>query len=116
MFTCSVRCVFRWPRSADSGNAYLYEERITLWQCPSLDEALELAEAEAMTYAAATEAQFTGLLQGYRMAADLLLPEQGIEVYSLVRESELEPDDYLDIFYDTGAERQRRVPDDPVPS
>jgi len=30
----------------------------------------------------------------------------GAEVFSLLRESDLEPDAYLDAFFDTGTERQ----------
>ena len=32
--------------------------------------------------------------------------EHGAEVFSLLRESSLQPGDYLEAFFDTGAERQ----------
>jgi hypothetical protein len=34
-------------------------------------------------------------------------PEHGAEVFSLIRETHLEPEAYLDSFFDTGRESQR---------
>jgi hypothetical protein len=36
-------------------------------------------------------------------------PAHGAEVFSLMRDSELAPDDYIDRFFDTGQERQASV-------
>lgn len=36
-------------------------------------------------------------------------PRDGAEVFSLMRDSDLEPDDYLDAFFSTGNERQGDV-------
>ena len=71
----------------------------------ALDDAIELAEKEAAEYAAEGE-EFLGLSQGFWLFDDLALPQQGIEVFSLLRESDLEPKAYLDAFFDTGFERQ----------
>jgi hypothetical protein len=50
------------------------------------------------------EAEYTGLAQAY-----LLFDEvgDGAEVFSLLRTSNLDPDAYLDRYFDTGHERQR---------
>lgn len=105
MATYSVRCIFRWAPRADQTKRHLYEERITVWAADTLDEAIELAEAEAAEYASEGE-EFLRLSQGFWMFEDLVLPRQGIEVFSLLRESDLEPREYLDAFFDTGLERQ----------
>jgi hypothetical protein len=95
----SVRCVFR----SDSDDGNLYEERITLWNAASLDDAIALAEVEAAEYAKSTEVEHLGLAQAYWLPAS---PGIGVGVFSLMRESTLDPDAYLDLFFDTGNERQ----------
>ena len=52
-----VRCVFR---STIEGNQ-VYEERVTLWRAGDLDKAIARAEAEALEYADAVDAEYTGL-------------------------------------------------------
>jgi len=81
-----------------------YEERVTLWEAASEDEAIALAEAEAAEYATAVEGRSLDLFQSYRLADP---SGQGREVFSLIRSSKLAPDAYLDAFFDTGDERQR---------
>ncbi|MFD8637165.1 hypothetical protein [Streptomyces sp. NPDC059533] len=96
-----VRCVFEWT-TRDGGRSY--EERITLWQAASADEAIALAEAEAETYAADNGFGYPGFAQSYRLGGT---PVSGAEVFSLFRDSALEPNAYLDAFFDTGTERQQ---------
>jgi hypothetical protein len=95
----AVRCVFR----LNSDSTQLYEERVTLWQADELETAIVRAEAEASDYANQVDAEFLGLAQAYALADPL---QDGAEVFSLLRASSLEPDDYLDRFFDTGTERQ----------
>ncbi|MFC5647182.1 hypothetical protein [Kitasatospora cinereorecta] len=78
--------------------------RGTLWQAPSADEAIALAEAEARTYAADNGVGYLGLAQSYRLDSP---PGAGAEVFSLLRGSPLEPNAYLDAFFDTGTEYQQ---------
>jgi hypothetical protein len=85
-----------------------YEERVTLWRAPSHDGAIERAEAEARDYAAVlAPAEYLGLAQSYRLSD---APADGVEVFSLLRDSELTPSDYLNAFFDTGSERQQPSP------
>lgn len=99
----AVRAVIRFN---DGEPTSTYEERITLWRAPSADEAIELAEAEATNYAESLEhAEYTGFAQSF----SLFLGDSvghGDEVFSLMRDSDLDTDDYLDAFFDTGAEHQ----------
>ena len=98
----SVRCVFAVP-TASEGDAMTYEERVTLWRASGFDTAIALAEQEARDYADDVEALYLGLAQAYRLAE---APGHGGEVFSLMRDSDLDTEDYLDAFFDTGEERQ----------
>ena len=95
----AVRCIFRWANSST------YEERMTLWPADSLDEAIEKAENEAYAYADQLRSEYLQIAQAYWIGADP--PSAGAELFSLLRDSELDGDDYIDAFYDTGSERQR---------
>ncbi len=103
----AVRCIFRaaWTHTSDDvvPDEQLYEERITLWQATSVEEAIALAEAEAEDYAG-DEDEYLEIAQAYLLFD---APTQGAEVFSLMRSSKLEPDEYLDAFFDTGSERQQ---------
>jgi hypothetical protein len=99
----SVRCLFHW-NSKPSPGVFLYEERITLWRAATIDEALLLAESEASQYAAENAVEFLDLLQAYALTDPL--DASSVEVFSLLRESELPPKQYIDRHFDTGRERQ----------
>jgi hypothetical protein len=101
----SVRCLFQSPQE----DGFSYEERVTLWRADSFDQAIALAEAEASEYAAdvSDETVRTGYLalaQSYWLAED---PGHGAEVFSLIRDSDLAADDYVDHFFATGGEHQQ---------
>jgi len=102
----TVRCVFQ----SDSDDGFAYEERVTLWQAESFDQAISLAEAEASEYAAHVRVKHVGLAQAY-LLGDPDPPTSGAEVFSLVRDSDLAPKEYLDRFFDTGRERQGYLPE-----
>jgi hypothetical protein len=94
----AVRCIFQWPEDE------AYEERITLWHASSFDAAVALAEDEANDYAQERDFAYLGLAQAYKL--DPAKVGHGTEVFSLLRDSDLRPDDYLSTYFDTGAERQ----------
>jgi hypothetical protein len=99
----AVRVVIRF---GDDGPTSTYEERITLWRAPSADEAIEMAEAEAAGYAESLEnAEYTGFAQSFNLFVGDSVGH-GDEVFSLMRDSDLDTEDYLDAFFDTGAEHQ----------
>ena len=100
-----VRCLFR------HGDA-MYEERITLWRARDFEHAIELAEAEAAQYCEdladpRVPTEYVGLAQAYVLDDDPGM--QGAEVFSLIRDSELSPSDYIDRFFETGEERTGTV-------
>jgi hypothetical protein len=95
----TVRCVFRWGLEEPT-----YEERVTIWRAATLNHAVELAESEAKEYALSHGFEYIGLAQGFSLFEG---PESGAEVFSLLRDSELAPGDYIDRFFDTGREHQQ---------
>jgi hypothetical protein len=97
----AVRCII------DHGGTY--EERITLWRAADAESAVELAEDEVESYAASLGgSEYGGLAQVFALAD---VPGHGTEVFSLMRDSELGVNEYLDAFFDTGTERQGLIED-----
>lgn len=97
----AVRCIFRFDGAEDQISSY--EERITLWRAHDGDEAIERAEADALHYAAET-AEIPGEYLGYAQAYWLFdAPGDGVEVFSMFRESNLGPDAYVSAYFDDGA-------------
>jgi hypothetical protein len=99
----AVRCVLR------VAELNLYEERITLWRTDSFEEAIALAETEVEDHARIVESEYVGLAQAYRLADQ---PGHGAEVFSLMRESQLDPETYIATFFSTGTEREGIVDDE----
>lgn len=95
----SVRCVFQWT----GWEGAPFEERLTLWRAESLDNAIEMAEAEAEQYAEANGLEYLRLAQAYALTPGIE-PDNGVEVFSLLRDSDLPPANYLTAFFDTGRE------------
>lgn len=110
----AVRCIFASPENKPWGPHDLpegeidYEERITLWQSATAEEAIALAEADAAEYAEILECEYTGLAQSYWLPEP---PGHGQEVFSLIRRSALEQDDYVDQLFSTGTEHERHLED-----
>jgi hypothetical protein len=80
-----------------------YEERITLWQARSFEDAIKLGEAEAEEYGEAAGLEYLHLAQVFDQKAKRV--GNGSEVFSLMRDSPLAPNDYINRFFDTGDER-----------
>jgi hypothetical protein len=104
MPTFSVRCLFLWAPRSDQAAKNLYEERITLWNTSDIEQAIKLAEVEARGYASEGD-RYLGVAQAYALYDDITA--EGTEVFSLLRESDLEPDAYVSAFFKTGKERTR---------
>jgi hypothetical protein len=102
----SVRCVIRLPFSNGDTDS-IYEERITVWRAASFADAISHAEREAADYAAPLNGEYVGLAQAYHMFDELL---DGAEVFSLMRRSNLDADDYVARFFETGDEREADAP------
>ena len=95
----SVRCIFHWPEDGS------YEERVTLWLAVGFDDAIAKAEREAREYGRERGGRSITTLplsQAFRIYDDL---KEGAEVFSLLRDSDLAPNEYLGRFFATGRER-----------
>lgn len=86
---------------------FWYEERITTWLADDMDAAIALAEAEVEEYCEILDYVSTGLFQAFWMADDPGPMISGVETFSLIRESDLPADEYIDRYFDTGHERQQ---------
>lgn len=106
----SVRCLFEW-QGLGRKKRRVYEERITLWRAATFDEAISKAEAEAHDYLSGDDPtqgpfRYLSFAQAYRMS-EWDEPREGIEIFSMLRESNRKPNDYLTRFFDTGTENNR---------
>lgn len=104
MPTCSVRTIIQWSLRPNQKLKHVYEERITAWNAGTIDEAIDLAEKDAFEYAK-DEARALDLFQAYWLFDEVGFIPQGTEVFSLLRESDLDDEDYVKIHFDTGFER-----------
>ncbi len=103
----SVKCVFKHENLSQKEGEVLYEERVVVLKAESLDEAIRLGEAEAASYSGSNEgASYTGFISAYHLFVRKL--DNGAEVYSLMRQSSLNTDAFLDRYYDDGSERTQR--------
>ena len=103
----SAKSVFRHHRVEASVSKTVFEERVVLVHAASFEDALARAEAEAAEYCAMAggPVDYLGFVDVHRLASAQV--GHGTEVYSSMRESVLDPSEYLDRFYDDGHERRQ---------
>ena len=95
-----VRCWFLFDAgSVVEERGQHYEERVTLWRASSPDDARERAIAEGDQYASESGATRLDYVDTYRMYDG---PGEGAEVWSVMRDSWLAPDEYLARFATEG--------------
>jgi hypothetical protein len=103
----AVKGLFRWFLKA-TGETDIVEERVVLFRADSFDHALEQAEAEAIEYCADDPAanfsvEALGWWNAYLLADE---PDSGVEVYSRLCNSTLQPDAFLRRYYPKSHDRQ----------
>jgi hypothetical protein len=85
----------------------VYEERVLLVRAGSFNEAVSRAEVMAEEYAKDVDGcSYTGFVDVFHIYDENI--GDGAEVYSQMRMSDLGKDEYLNRFYDTGAERTQK--------
>lgn len=104
----AVRCIVHFTDGARTEDGPLFEERITLWRAANFDEAVERAEVETRDYASVVGGRVVEFAQCFRLSGGEEI-QDGTEVFSLMRNSGLPPDRYVDRFFDTGQERQGTI-------
>jgi len=102
----SAKCVFRSEFVEDGQPVSVFEERIVFVKGREFDEAFDKAEEEARRYAAnnQSEKRNTTFLAcvGVFIVQDPM--EDGVEVFSMLRESNMPSEDYLKAHYRTDTE------------
>jgi hypothetical protein len=102
----SAKTVYKHDRLENGIYKAVFEERIVVFLAHDLDDAISKAEIEAAEYCAKGEnVRYLNFVNVFKLFAERLT--NGSEIYSLMRESELSADDYLDRFYDDGNERTK---------
>lgn len=100
----AVRSVYQSPSPADdSVERYSYEERLVLFRAESAADAIRQAEAEAAVYTKTGPSHSLGYFETYDIEDEI---GPGAEVFSLIRDSSLEDEEYLGRHFDTGLERR----------
>jgi hypothetical protein len=102
----STRAIFVCP-NCPRKKKYAYEERITVWEAKTQRIAIRRGEAEAKRYAKSVGSRYLSFIQSYWLFENL--PADGIEVFSLIRESDLPPKKYIDAYFYTGSEKERSI-------
>jgi len=100
----SAKCVFRHRAHVADLHKFVYEERVIVLRADDLNEAVRRAEDEAKQYATSLEGvEFTGFVAAYDTGEDEITDLT--EVYSILRDSDLQSDAFLDRYYDDRSER-----------
>tara|TARA_R110001592_G_scaffold159604_1_gene391217 strand:+ start:1224 stop:1931 length:708 start_codon:yes stop_codon:yes gene_type:complete len=87
----------------DGSEISTYEERVILVQAVSMNWAITTAEKDAREYAGeGGDCEYLNFIDCFQIFD--AKPEGGAEVYSLMRKSELPPEEYIDRFYESGDE------------
>jgi hypothetical protein len=106
----TVRCIFAHQRTRLSTT---YEERITIWRAISAEEAIRFAEKEARAYARSfiwrrtQTCRYVGFAESYELSSRQV--GVGAEIFSLMRDSRLTRDRYLNRYFDSGKERRAPI-------
>ena len=96
-----AQMVFRNKRAGKQAQ-YSYEERFVLIRAESETKAFAKAEDEAKEYCKGLDSEYLGFVRLFHIFEEKI--DDKSEVFSIMRDSDLESDAYLDRFYDTGIE------------
>ena len=93
-----AKCIFL-HKDKGCGPRQMYEERIILVRATSFDKAIKKAEKEAKHYCKALgNCVYTEFVDVFHLFDNKI--KKGTEIYSRMRESDLDINEYLDYFYD----------------
>jgi Domain of unknown function (DUF4288) len=102
----TAKTIYKHQRVEDGTPKMMFEERIVLLQATDFDDAIAKAEAETTEYCDINDGTvYLGFVDVFHLFDETV--GHGVEVYSLMRESNLSDKDYLDHFYDDGKERRQ---------
>jgi len=84
---------------------------LTVWQTDSFNKAFELAEVDAAEYAKEANCLFVRATDSYQLFHKTI--GHGSEIFSLMRDSGMEPEVYADTFCCTPRDHARFLDEDP---
>jgi hypothetical protein len=103
----AARCAFRHDGLRPSGRRkFVYEERTILVKAASASQAIQKAEVEARRYARRLDAFYLGFVETYHLFDRRIA--SGVEVFSLMRSSNLSSRQFVTRYLDDGTEHRRR--------
>jgi hypothetical protein len=103
----SVRTVILLPKRGDQKLKFLYEERLTIWAERNVATAVKRAEKESRDYVSSGGGRLLNLTQAFWLHESAMRFSNGVEIFSLIRESDLTPSRYVKQVFATGFERER---------
>lgn len=98
----SARCVFLIKAAGDQNRTNSYEERIILLRADTFDEAFAKAEEEAKEYIMDDSESQLLFVEVYHLFERKISDQS--EIFSLIRDSSLSPEDYVRQHFNTGHE------------
>ena len=100
----AAKCIFRHKKLSKDNVGYIYEERITLIESETNEWAIVKAENEASKYAASEQdCEYINYIDCFELSSDSIGDKS--EIYSLMRSSNLELDEYISKYYQDGTEK-----------
>jgi hypothetical protein len=98
-----VKCLVEHKGLSNDPKTRVYEERILVLRAPNFDEAILRAEREATQYAGQNNGLYIGYCNAYKIDSKTIT--EGTEVYSVMREVDLAPDQFIAHYYDDGSDK-----------
>lgn len=103
----SAKCIFH-HSDLRNKRGRVYEERVVLIRADNFNEAIARAEKLAKKYAKGLDGcKYLGFVDVFHIFGESI--EDGTEIYSLMRDSKLSKNKYLDRFFDTGKEHTQKI-------
>ena len=100
-FWFGVKCLFVHHNLSKEENKKIYEERVIVIRANDFDWAIKKAEKEAKEYAQnENECEYINFIDSFSIDDNKI--SDFTEVYSIMRKSKLEADDYIETYYDDG--------------
>ncbi len=103
----TAKCIFRHQALSKDDLINTYEERIIIIESESFDWAIVKAENEAKKYAAIEKkCEYINFIDCYKLGKNDFKDKS--EIYSLMRSSSLDPDEYISRYYHDGTESSQK--------
>lgn len=104
----AVKCIFLHNDLKYRNGKNNFEERILLVKAISFEDAIEKAEKEALEYCEdLNDVEYLNFCNAYHIAESKIMDLT--EIYSLITTSNLDKNEYIKRYYDTGGELTQKI-------